>query len=1195
MLDMFSQYIYYLDLALLGILGLFVIGGLIAGVKKSLISFSLLILLVVGLYIGLNPICNLLLDVNAEWMGITSFRDAIVSEITNNVPEISSLMIEGTAVYNLVMNITVTVMRLIVFFVGSLVIVFVIEPILRVIVKVILGVRKKKGQKKLRLLGAGVNFLKGVFILTLVFFPIGGSIGLVKELRTVIEETNEQELALMPLAEGYVTNEYQEVFDLVEAFENLRFKKIINVSKFVLGKPLDEYIFNKTLMLKHEGKKSYIVDDLKEGLKIASIYLRYSENGEFDIYQISEEDLTTIVESLKKIKTIDVILPVVVEIALNFDEVKAELEKFNINANDIINLKWAEDFDILFEIGKEVILLGEIDEDSLLELETAKVRSIINKLSSTSILQYAFPKALEYLVTLDEVKPYLGEDFTFDFDKINLTTELGILVDIYDELKVIGFKDFDFEEVLNDNDKFDAVLAIVGKVASSDLLNQALPNLADNLMKEELPESFSGIVDIEGVDLSEEINKVLNIIKGLHNLGINFDSGFEDIDLTKLNTDDVLDIIDQIFDLDLFDEKELFRALFRELEIEGADDYDFGDMDLEVEKEAIKHVVSKMVIFIKGANTTDFEDFQNIITDETNRENLLDIIASASDSKVMVEVVLKLFNSMLQDNMPEELKDIIDLSKLPTSSWRSEAEKLLDIFLDINDANLFGEGEMTITNDLAIKIMTNIFDLELIKGQEEKIFRELFKMIPVIDGFEPDYSNVDWSAEPDRILDILKAVAEIGDISDFDFGTVNTLTVEQISKLIKAVNNSTLFRPMLLTIIDGEVTDIGDWTTDWLDNQITTNVMAPISEWDNEIDILARLIVNITKFDLNSFDLETSSNADIDKLGEILIDMNKSRLFNMNNITSVLEVTDPNSILYGADFTNLPDSKEAWDDEIVTLVKALKELKLIKPLDIDKHEQIGNLLNTVQDSIILGPNLKLILENSLSEIDPKFDSYIDLSEIDDADWVVELDVLNKLYSDFGEFTGAGFNLTSLIGANIESIMKDASDGQLATQIFGKIINEQLELILKEHNPKDESDVLIYDYTDQTTLKNNAKDVGKLIDFGNETRALFLSPDDKEQGLVVGNYIKSYNAAPGDPNRDFADAYFPAILAYANDINEPSPLEGLDMTSVDYELEGQLFIDFYEAESAYDKALVWAEINDTSTLTKAIMASLGHTI
>ena len=47
-----------------------------------------------------------------------------------------------------------------------------------------------------------------------------------------------------------------------------------------------------------------------------------------------------------------------------------------------------------------------------------------------------------------------------------------------------------------------------------------------------------------------------------------------------------------------------------------------------------------------------------------------------------------------------------------------------------------------------------------------------------------------------------------------------------------------------------------------------------------------------------------------------------------------------------------------------------------------------------------------------------------------------------------------------------------------------------------------------------------------------------------------------------------------------------------MSTVNYEVEGQLFIDFYEAESEYDKAVVLAEINDTSTLTKAIMASLG---
>ncbi len=1120
MLDMFSQYIYYLDLALLGILGLFVIGGLIAGVKKSLISFSLLILLVVGLYIGLNPICNLLLDVNAEWMGITSFRDAIVSEITNNVPEISSLMIEGTAVYNLVMNITVTVMRLIVFFVGSLVIVFVIEPILRVIVKVILGVRKKKGQKKLRLLGAGVNFLKGVFILTLVFFPIGGSIGLVKELRTVIEETNEQELALMPLAEGYVTDEYQEVFDLVEAFENLRFKKIINVSKFVLGKPLDEYIFNKTLMLKHEGKKSYIVDDLKEGLKIASIYLRYSENGEFDIYQISEEDLTTIVESLKKIKTIDVILPVVVEIALNFDEVKAELEKFNINANDIINLKWAEDFDILFEIGKEVILLGEIDEDSLLEFETAKVRSIINKLSSTSILQYAFPKALEYLVTLDEVKPYLGEDFTFDFDKINLTTELGILVDIYDELKVIGFSDFDFDTV--NTLTVEQISKLIKAVNNSTLFRPMLLT----------------IIDGEVTDIGDWTTDWLD---------------------NQITTNVMAPISEWDNEIDI-----LARLIV------NITKFDLNSFDLETSSNA------------------DIDKLGEILID-MNKSRLFN---------------MNNITSVLEVTDPNSILYGADFSNLPTTEaeWVVEIDILVQALKEFNAARPIAiEKHAEIGKVLNTMKQSTIIgpNLELIIENSTAQIDDNFSSY--IDIKKVDLYAIDWVVELQTVYNIYTAFgSDAGESSFADIADriANSGDEEAIADLLRNVNNSDLARQMLPKMIHEALVaaDLTEWEDDWFTAQLGEDgVIASKEDWLVEIDSLASLISKTESFDIGAFDLENSSNDDIDKLGSILLDMNQSRILDINNITSILEVSDTSSVLYGADFTNLPDSKEAWDDEIVTLVKALKELKLIKPLDIDKHEQIGNLLNTVQDSIILSPNLKLILENSLSEIDPKFDSYIDLSEIDDADWVVELDVLNKLYSDFGEFTGAGFNLTSLTGANIESIMKDASDGQLATQIFGKLYNEQLQTVLGEHNPRDDHGELLYDYTDQAVLRDNAFNVGKLIDFGNETRALFLSPDDKEQGLVVGNYIKSYNAAPGDPNRDFADAYFPAIIAYANGIDKPSPLEGLDMTSVDYELEGQLFIDFYEAESAYDKALVLDEINDTSTLTKAIMASLGHTI
>lgn len=1447
MVEMFSQYIYYIDIGLLVFVGLFVLGGLIAGVKRSLISLVLLVSLVFGLYIMLNPLGNLLLDIEIGQFGISTIRESLIEGVVESVPQIASLMVEGNEVYEFFMSVAVTSMRLLLFFVGSLLIIFLIEPFLRLIVKAILGVGRKT-KRNYRLLGAVVNGLKGLFILTMILFPISGLFGLAKEAQSLIEDNDLIEMSLTTMDYEEEEQQSSEIFEIIDLYENLRVKKIINFSRFVFQKPLDEYIFNKTLLLTHNGKKIYFLEDVEKELKIVSIFFKYYENDSFDIYKVSEEDLTAVFDALKEIKLYDILIPVAVEVALNLDEVKSELVKYNVTPEDLRNIKWAEDFDLLLDVAKEVILLGELNEETLKNIDINRIRTIVNKLASTSVLQFAFPIALDYLVTLDEVKPYLGDDFTFDYDEINLATELGVIVDIFEQFRIIGYEGFDFDALLKDEDKFDAALIAIEKLGSSNLLKQALPRVVDNLMKDEISDNLGGIIQLDGVEnIGAEVQKILQIIKDINALGINLSSGnLDDIDLTSLKTEDVLNIIDQIFALEVFDEEELFRALFKELKIEGADDYDFGDLDITEEKQAIKNVVSNIVIFIKEANTTKFDDFLAIIKDETNRENLLDVIGSASQSKVMVEVVLKLFSGLLSENMPEELGDILDLSNLPATSWRSESEKLLEIFMDITDANLFGEGEMNLNNDLIIRIVENIFDLELIKGNEEKIFKELFKMIPVIDDYTPNYENINWDSEPDKIIDILLAVANIGDISDFDFNDINTLTVEKITDLIKAVNHSQVFRPMLLKVIDKEVvnTNVGDWLTPWFTDQIDST-MASVEDWDEEIDVLASLIVNLADFDLNGFDIENATDEKIDTLGEILKDINKSKIFNMNKltsilevsnndsilfgadfsnlptteaawdeeidvlvqllkwfnkaqpiginkyvelgkllnimkqstiigpnlkviiekateqmddqfdsyvdlskvdldaidweaelqalyniysafgsdagtssftdiatritdsgdsnailvllqninnsdlirqmlpkmihealvavsltdweanwfkdqyapggvmatkaewaieivnlssliaetvgfninsfdmenspvadidklgviltdinhsrilnidkITSILEISDSSSILYGADFTHLPTNTTAWDEEITTLVAALKQLKNIQPVVMNKHLEIGTLLNTIQNSVILGHNLELIIENALKQVDADFMTYVDLSTIDvyELDWVAELGTLETLHTDFGSFTGVGFSLDTLDGEDITNIMEKASQGVITTQIFGKLFNEQLAVLFGTHNPNDEHGVLIYDYTDQQVLSGNAEDVGKLVDFGNEIRVLFQDPYDETQGVAVGDFIKSYKVTDGTPRPTFADVYFPAILAYAKGIEEESPLEGVNMTLVDYEVEGQFFIDFYQADGS-DQLIVLQDINEHSTLTKAIMVSMGFT-
>lgn len=1445
MAETLSQYSYYLNIGLLAVLGLFVLGGLIAGLKRSLISFSLLVVLVVALFYTLNPLCNFLLDLEIGQMGITTFRELITNTIVDNVPEISTMMVEGNQVYELVMSLTVTVMRFIVFFVGSLLIIFIIEPFLRIFVRLIFGVRRKS-KRRFRLVGAVVNGLKGLFIITLMLFPISGVFSVAKDLETVVQVSGTQEMALLPMAQEDSNEELDELFEIIEIYDNLTVKKIINFSKFFLKKPLDEYIFNKTLRLKHNGKKAYLIDDLKEVVKVASVILKYTENGNsFDIYQVSAEDLTMVVNALKNIKIIDIVLPVAVEVALNLDEVKDFLDEYNINKDDLKNLNWSGDFDTLLDVAKEVILLGELNKDSLLDLDVAKVRSITTKLASTSILQYALPIGLDYLLDMDEVKKYLGEDFAFNYDEIDFTAEIGVIVDVFEQIKKIGVDDFDFDKILRDDEKYNAMLTIIDKLADSNLLNQALPKLADGLMKEQLDNEIGKVINIGDVDnIAAEVSKILKIIKDLKALGIDITSGnFDDIDFDSLDTDQILDIIDQIFALEVFDEEELFRALFKELKIEVEDDYDFGDIDAE--KQAIKNVVSDLVIFIKEAKTTKFDDFENIIKNQTNRENLLDVIESASESKVMVEIVLKLFKDLLSENMPEELKDLIDISKLPAASWRSETEKLLDIFLDITEANLFGEGDMNLNNDLIIRIIRNIFDLELIKSNEEKIFKELFKMMPVIDEFTPNYENIDWTTEPDNIIMILEALSDIGEISDFDFNEIDTLAVDKITNLIKAINHSQLFRPMLLQVIDKQIDNnsVSDWMTTWFSDQINGE-MAPVEDWDNEIDYLARLVVNLASFDLNgfdiqnaseediqtlgnilkdinrskifnlnkitsllevsdtgsilygadfsnlptteeawdseidvlmevlkwfckaqpigmdkyveigkllnaikastiigpnfdniiekateqlddqfasyvdlskvnlkainwetelqtlfniysafggdagsssftdladrvansgdqsaildllqninnsdllrqmlpkmihealttvnladweadwfknqyapdgvmadkttwadelnilahliattvgfninNFDMENSSNEDINTLGAILTDINHSQIFNINKITTILEISDPNSILYGADFSNLPISQAAWDDEISTLVDALKQLKAIKPIDMEKHAEIGKLLNIIKVSVILGPNLNLVIENSLEQLDDEFMTYVDLSSIDTStlDWVVELDALDKLFDDFNNFTGVGFSLDTLLANTISDIMNKASHSVITTQIFGKLINEQLDALLGRHNPTDEHGDLIYDYTKQEVLGGNADDVGQLIEFGKMIKALFQNSDDAVQGVAVGMAIKDYKVEEGVARPTFADVYFPAIIAYANNKEADSPLDGIDMTTVDYEVEGQYFIDFFEAEGYSEKEAVLREIMTSSTLTRLIMLAMG---
>jgi hypothetical protein len=305
------RYLNYLDTGLLVLVGLYAFGGLIAGLRKSMISFILLICLLLVLFTGLNFFSNLLLDVNfgVNYQGIyiDNFRSFLLNQIIEGVPNGSTIIVPGSEAYALTLTLMVTATRLILAFVGSILIIFIIEPVMRVIVKFLLAVfgdKPKEKQPKHHLMGAGVGFLKGLLVAAVIIVPLGGFASVVKELETQGQQVAVvQHMSLETTAADGGIEGLDDLFTIVEAIDNMRIRKMISYTEIAFDKPLDIYIFDQAMKMEQGGQSVPLREDLIQVIKIANVYMKYTKDGQdFDIYQVSAEDLTYIFDALKEMR-----------------------------------------------------------------------------------------------------------------------------------------------------------------------------------------------------------------------------------------------------------------------------------------------------------------------------------------------------------------------------------------------------------------------------------------------------------------------------------------------------------------------------------------------------------------------------------------------------------------------------------------------------------------------------------------------------------------------------------------------------------------------------------------------------------------------------------------------------------------------------------------------------------------------------
>ena len=322
------------------------------------------------------------------------------------------------------------------------------------------------------------------------------------------------------------------------------------------------------------------------------------------------------------------------------------------------------------------------------------------------------------------------------------------------------------------------------------------------------------------------------------------------------------------------------------------------------------------------------------------------------------------------------------------AEWDVEIESLVSIYIDSKNINTefatMTDADIDELNSLLKQInASKLFDINALV--ETSIVKDALSNM-VSEGTEIKLADTStwtedmWNAEIDNLCVLLKNAVKVGATSSsFD---ISTLSETEVVELLTNLNNSNLVRTTLPIVIMDTLTerDLDDLASDWLKEEYRnvtdddqTTVMSSISEWNNEIPNLAKIVVRSEK-------IEFANETNRSDLEIALYAINHSRLFNIEAITNRLtdntsgdSVVDKlgftGSTLGTVVYTTVPgdalqtenNKMTAWDNEIAALLSLLdlaRELNILDGnasiesvmLELTTYAELKNVLDTMNNS-----------------------------------------------------------------------------------------------------------------------------------------------------------------------------------------------------------------------------------------------------
>lgn len=1029
--------ILYFNIAILALLFLGALFGFIKGFFKSSYNLSVFIgLLLIGLIIS-SLFVKVILDFNIasvvqfdiNGVPITSLSGSITPLAGAFMPELADQVVVGTELYELIYQFMAMMAKLvfiIVWFILTTTIFKFISWIVYLIIKPKNKLKKKSFNS--RLMGMGIGLAHALVVIFIMSIPLAGLTSIAASAKALIasdsgDETVSYEDEDNPLI-NLASSQEEELMDLMFEFvTRYRSTVIGGISGLIQidGEGLDERAFSSMFTIKYNKNRIRLTSDVKKGLVIYNLIDEKIE-GDITISEImalDDETLTTIVDSLKKLKIINVFPPVGLEFAYltgnlemltkeDYDEILIELKTLN----------FSDDVSSLANAGVKAGKLGILEKqeiDYYLNLDVVKVKEMFTELGSVSLFDAIDDFAFEYLLELQEVKDFLinanVDPDEIDLTEVSLGEEIANFGNIYEAFREMRVAYITDTKKINLDLVTDASINLFSTAIYGSNLFSKNTKVLTNLLLDQLPEEYK---DILTIDIIEKNDFVSILTLGVILIQANILS--EEFDFQDLFTEAIIEkIATQISGSNLLASNinGVLDIILTEanlpFEVEVPESFTWYGAPGKTELKSLLGSAGKLFelgiadnTFMENLNSENINELADIMDDSEilmyNMDNLLNFVIDESGISDTVTITIRTIDWNSTEGKTE-FKNILGAvavifeAKLLDNPNFAE---LSDGTVDTNADGFIDEDDDNIIKELASKLSSSI----IIKDNLSSIIDQVVSsQVPDLELETFSDSNEWTETELDAILRSTKIIIAKENIPEDLF----TLTDNEIDTIL----TSKLISQMFVKTIEKEA-EIGGSLNDTLIIERADGIWYDTYIGEVRTDGELRKLIKSAKILLG----ETPNFDDPNNIVDInaILDLSDSDLDKLTNSIVLKDSISKQLIELGTDknvggiiteaiiIVSIPQFDSRWDTEIPNFIKGIKVI-VGEDVDLDNFNvDVNSILGLTDGSIDPEDDEIGLILSSIIISDTMIDKIIELGDTGGS-LVVNLTAMDSRWYD----------------------------------------------------------------------------------------------------------------------------------------------------------------------------------------------------